>query len=326
MKNSGLSNIKAPLKKELNNFDNFFKTAVKSNVPLLNLIMNYILRSKGKQMRPVVVLYSAKMLGEINETTYRAATLIELLHTATLVHDDVVDDSDKRRNMFTVNALWKNKVAVLAGDYLLSRGMLTALESKDYELLEIVSRAVKDMSEGELLQMEKARRLDITEDVYFEIIKKKTASLMAAAFGCGAASVSNDMEQVEKMRKIGEWAGIAFQIKDDLLDYSKTGITGKPTGADIKEKKMTLPLIYMLQNVQAANKREIIRTFKKRNVTAKDIEKIIDAVKNSKGIEYAEKMMNLYKDKAIKLLREFPKNDSRQALEDIIIYSVERKK
>jgi octaprenyl-diphosphate synthase len=326
MKSAVLSEIKAPIKKELNNFETFFKAAVKSNVPLLNIIMNYILSTKGKQIRPVVVLYSAKMLGGINETTYRAATLIELLHTATLVHDDVVDNSDHRRNLFTVNALWKNKVAVLAGDYLLSRGMLTALESKDYELLEIISRAVKDMSEGELLQMEKARRLDITEEVYFEVIRKKTASLMAAAFGCGAASVSNNMEEIEKMRQIGEWAGIAFQIKDDLLDYNKKNITGKPKGTDIKEKKMTLPLINMLQHIPGKQKRDIIRTFKKKNVTAKDVDKIIIAVKSSNGMEYAKRIMNEYKNRAINLLNEFPDNPSRKALEDIITYSIERAK
>lgn len=326
MKQERLSHLKKPVSNELKAFDAFFSQAVKSRVPLLDVIMQYILHSKGKQIRPLVVLYSAQLLGEVNETTHRAATLIELLHTATLVHDDVVDDSNKRRGIFTINALWKNKIAVLAGDYLLSRGMLTALESKDYELLEIVSRAVKDMSEGELLQMEKARKLDIDEAIYFDVIQKKTASLMAASFGCGAASVSTDRNKIEKMRQIGEWAGIAFQIKDDLFDYQKTNLTGKPTGGDIKEKKMTLPLIYMLQNMPSGEKRGIIRTIKKRNLTNEDVHRVMEKVNQSGGIEYATEKMQWYKEKALSLLEEFNDNQARRALKEIIIYSVSRSK
>ncbi len=326
MENINLSQIKKPVEKELKYFNSFFNKAVKSNVSLLDIIMRYILHTKGKQIRPLVVLYSAQMFGKIDENTYRAATLIELLHTATLVHDDVVDESYKRRGVFTVNALWKNKVAVLVGDYLLSRGMLTALESKDYELLEIVSRAVKDMSEGELLQMEKARRLDINEEVYFKIIQKKTAALMAASFGCGAASISNDIKSIEKMRQIGEWAGIAFQIKDDIFDLQKTNFTGKPNGIDIKEKKLTLPLIYCLQHVSSAEKRNIIRTIQKRNINTTDILNVTNKVNTSGGIEYATEKMLLYKSKALDLLNEFADNESRNALSKIINYSVNRNK
>ena len=322
----GLSHLRKPIEQDIKAFDAFFNRAVKSNVSLLDVIMQYILRRKGKQMRPLIVIYSAKLLGEVNETTHRAATLIELLHTATLIHDDVVDDSNERRGTFTINALWKNKIAVLSGDYLLSRGMLTALESKDYELLEIVSRAVKDMSEGELLQMEKARRLDIDESVYFDIIQKKTASLMAASFGCGAASVSSDRKLIEKMRQIGEWAGIAFQIKDDLFDYEKTNLTGKPTGGDIKEKKMTLPLIYMLQNMPKDEKRRVIRTMKKRKLSSADIQRVMEQVNRSGGMEYATEMMQQYKTKALELLLQLPDNNARRALEEIIAYSVERKR
>ena len=321
-----LSHIRKPIEKELKAFDTFFKKSVKYNVPLLDVIMKYILRTKGKQMRPIVVLYSASLLGEINETVYRAATLIELLHTATLVHDDVVDDSNKRRGMFTINALWKNKIAVLAGDYLLSRGMLTALQSKDYRLLEIVSGAVKDMSEGELLQLEKARRLDIDEETYFEIIRKKTASLMASAFGLGAASVSDDDKIIEKMRQTGEWAGIAFQIKDDLFDYQKTNSTGKPSGGDIKEKKMTLPLIYMLSKMPKSEKREIIRIMKRKKLSQQDIAFVMDKVNSSGGIEYATKKMQIYKQMALDNLAGFPDNRAKEALRQIIEYTVERSK
>ncbi len=321
-----LSQIRKPIENDLKAFEAFFKQSVKSNVPLLDVIMKYILRTKGKQMRPMVVLYSAKLLGGINETTYRAATLIELLHTATLVHDDVVDDSDRRRGMFTVNALWKNKVAVLAGDYLLSRGMLTALQSKDYPLLEIVSEAVKEMSEGELLQLEKARRLDIDEATYFEIIRKKTASLMASAFAMGAVSVVNDKNLIEKMRQTGQWAGIAFQIKDDLFDYEKTNRTGKPSGGDIKEKKMTLPLIYMLGNMPNAEKRKLIRIMKKKRISPKEINYVMDKVNASGGIEYATEKMLHYKRKALENLDEFPGNEAKEALRRIIEYTVERSK
>ncbi len=322
---NSLSDIKRPVKEELAAFQKVFRRAVKSKVPLLDVIMRYILKSKGKQMRPLIVIYSAKLFNNVNESTYRAATLIELMHTATLVHDDVVDDSSQRRGRFSINALWKNKIAVLAGDYLLSRGLLVALESKDYHLLEIVSGAVKEMSEGELLQIEKARKLDIEEDVYYDIIRKKTASLLASCFATGAASASAGVD-VEKMWKIGELAGMAFQIKDDLFDFSKGNATGKPTGIDIKEKKMTLPLIYALNKVSIAEKHKMIRIVKYHNTSREKVDWLIDRVAESGGMEYARKKMHELTDAAIELLYEFPENEARQALEQLIEYSVDRKK
>lgn len=322
---NSLSDIKRPVKEELAAFQKVFRQSVKSKVPLLDVIMRYILKSKGKQMRPLIVIYSAKLFDNINDSTYRAATLIELMHTATLVHDDVVDDSSQRRGRFSINALWKNKIAVLAGDYLLSRGLLVALENKDYHLLEIVSGAVKEMSEGELLQIEKARKLDIEEEIYYDIIRKKTATLLASCFATGAASAS-DGADVEKMWKIGELAGMAFQIKDDLFDFSKENATGKPTGIDIKEKKMTLPLIYTLNKVSAGEKRKMIRIVKHHNTDREKVDWLIDKVLESGGMEYARKKMHELTDSAIELLHEFPENEARQALEQLIEYSVDRKK
>ena len=236
---SNLSTIKKPIAEEIKAYHRVFRTTVRSKVPLLDIIMKYIMKTKGKEVRPIIVIYTAKMMGEISETTYYAATLIELLHTATLVHDDVVDDSNKRRGLFSINALWKNKIAVLAGDYLLAKGLLMAVETNNHHLLEFVSKATRDMSEGELLQMEKARKLDISEEVYFEIIRKKTASLLASCFATGALSTISDREAVEKLWRVGELTGIAFQIMDDLLDYRKSSVIGKPSGIDIKEKKTT---------------------------------------------------------------------------------------
>jgi octaprenyl-diphosphate synthase len=263
--------LRKPISGELKEFQKIFRNSVKSSVPLLDVIMNYILKSKGKQIRPLIVLYSAALFDGINESTYRAATLIELLHTATLVHDDVVDESDRRRGRFSINALWKNKIAVLVGDYLLSRGMLTALQSKDYNVLEIVSEAVKEMSEGELLQIEKARKLDIDESVYYEVIRKKTASLLASCFAAGASSACQSKKDIKKMWNIGEYAGMAFQIKDDLLDYEKSNVTGKPTGIDIKEKKMTLPLIHLLNQSSLLKKRKIINIIKRHNTNKEKV-------------------------------------------------------
>lgn len=323
---SDLSKLKQPIEKHLTEFQKVFRQSVKSKTYLLDVVTNYILKSKGKQMRPLFVIYSAALFENINPSTYRAATLIELMHTATLVHDDVVDDSMQRRNVFSINALWKNKVAVLVGDYLLSRGLLVALEHKEYTSLEIVSQAVKDMSEGELLQIEKARKLDINEEVYFEIIRKKTASLLASCFATGAASGGEDEENIEKMRLIGEYAGIAFQIKDDIFDFQKSSSIGKPTGIDIKEKKMTLPLIYLLNNSPSAEKRKMINIVKRHNNDRKKVEWLMDKVNNSGGMKYAEDKMNEYKQKSINLLKEFPKNQARNALEELIIYSIERKK
>jgi octaprenyl-diphosphate synthase len=288
--------------------------------------MNYILKAKGKQIRPLIVLYSAALFDGINKSTYRAATLIELLHTATLVHDDVVDESDRRRGRFSINALWKNKIAVLAGDYLLSRGMLTAIQAKDYNILEIVSEAVKEMSEGELLQIEKARKLDINESVYYDVIRKKTASLLASCFAAGAASSCQKQEDIKKMWDIGEYAGMAFQIKDDLLDFEKSSITGKPTGIDIKEKKMTLPLIYLLSQSSVLKKRKIINIIKRYNTNKEKVDWIMNEVAVSGGIVYAMDKMKEFKTKSLNLLREYPKSDARLALEQIIEFSIDRKK
>lgn len=318
--------IKKFLAVELKAFDKVFRQSVKSNVALLDVIMRYILKSKGKQLRPMFVLLSADLLAKSNESTFRAATLVELMHTATLVHDDVVDDSFQRRGRFSINYLWKNKIAVLAGDYLLSRGMMLALENKEFEILTIVSKAVKDMSEGELLQLEKARKLDISEEVYFEIIRQKTASLMASCFATGAASVTEDAEVVEKMRVIGENAGIAFQIKDDLFDFEKSNKTGKPSGIDIKEKKMTLPLIYLLSKSSMLEKRKIINIVKRHNTDEKKVEWLIKRVEDSGGIEYTAKKMLEYKNRAVDLLNEFPDNKAKQSLISLIDYSISRKK
>ena len=321
-----LKELKKPIANELNEFQKVFRQSVKTSVPLIDVIMKYILKAKGKQIRPLIVLYSAKLFDGINESTYRSATLIELLHTATLVHDDVVDDSDRRRGRFSINALWKNKIAVLVGDYLLSRGMLTALQAKDYHTLEIVSEAVKEMSEGELLQIEKARKLDIDEAVYYEIIRKKTASLLASCFAVGAASAKQSELDVEKMWKIGENTGMAFQIKDDIFDFQKNSNIGKPTGIDIKEKKMTLPLIFLLNKSSILEKRKIINVVKRYNTSKEKVAWLIDAVNNSGGIDYATEKMNEYKSKALALLKEFPKSESRDALEKIIEFSIDRKK
>ena len=322
---NSLNEIKRPVAEELAAFQKVFRNSVKSKVPLLDVIMRYILKAKGKQMRPLIVIYSAKLFNSVNESTYRAATLIELMHTATLVHDDVVDDSSQRRGRFSINALWKNKIAVLVGDYLLSRGLLVALENKEYKILDIVSRAVKEMSEGELLQIEKARKLDIKEDIYYEIIRKKTASLLASCFASGAASASGDVD-IEKMRKIGELAGMAFQIKDDLFDFSKGNNTGKPSGIDIKEKKMTLPLIYALNQVSKSDKRKMINIVKHYNTNHKKVDWLIEMVVQSGGIQYATEKMLEFMNASIDLLHEFPDNEARNSLEQLIEFTIERKK
>ncbi len=323
---STINQIEKTLANELKVYRKVFRESVKSSAPLLDIIMKYILRTKGKQMRPLTVLVSAGMLGEINDSTYRAAAMIELLHTATLVHDDIVDESDRRRGMFSVNALWKNKIAVLAGDYLLSRGMLLALNSKDYHTLEIVSEAVKEMSEGELLQIEKARRLDIDEEVYYDVIRKKTASLLASCFAVGAASVTDDKEIIDQMWKAGELTGMAFQIKDDILDFERSSKKGKPTGIDIKEKKMTLPLIYLINNSRAGEKREIIRTIKRYNKDERKVNALIDKVASSGGLAYAEKVMNEYSSKALSIIDGMPDNVYSESLKEIILYSANRNK
>ncbi len=277
-------------------------------------------------MRPMFVFLTAKMLSDTNDQTYRAATLIELLHTATLVHDDVVDDASKRRGFFSINALWKNKVAVLVGDYLLSRGLLLAVKHKDFHLLEITSNAVREMSEGELLQMEKARKLDITEEIYFNIIRQKTASLIASCCASGAASVSEDKEVIEQMRLFGETVGIAFQIRDDLFDYGSDANIGKPTGIDIKEKKMTLPLIYALNNSDRSEKRFIINTIKNHNTDEKRVAQVIDMVRQKGGIEYTVKRMKEFQQKALAMLESYPNNEARKSLVDLVNFVIDRTK
>ncbi len=321
-----LKELKKPLTNEFIEFQKIFRQSIKSSVPLLDVIMQYILKAKGKQIRPLIVMYSASLFDDINESTYRAASLIELLHTATLVHDDVVDDSDRRRGRFSINALWKNKIAVLVGDYLLSRGLLLALKAKDYSTLEIVSEAVKEMSEGELLQIEKSIKLDINESVYYEVIRKKTASLLASCFAVGPASTNQSDETIQKMWKIGEYTGMAFQIKDDIFDFETSSIIGKPTGIDIKEKKMTLPLIYLLNNSSLLEKRRILNTIKRHNTDKKQVNELLIKVKESGGLGYATEKMQEYKTKALSLLREFPENNSRIALEKIIEFTIERQK
>jgi octaprenyl-diphosphate synthase len=308
---------------ELVLFEKHFKEAVKSRVSLLDRIMQYIVKRKGKQMRPMFVLLSAKLNGEINDASYRAASLVELLHTATLVHDDVVDDALERRGMFSINALWKNKIAVLVGDYLLSKGLLLSLDNKDFEILTILSTAVKKMSEGELLQIEKTRNLNFDESIYYDIINGKTASLLSSSCGAGAASVTKNEEVINKMRKFGEMVGMAFQIKDDLFDYGDAAV-GKPTGNDIKEKKLTLPLIHVLQKVSPNLKSQIIDIVKNNNNDKKKVKFVIDNVIQYGGIEYASQKMMEYRDKALDILHSFPDSPSRAALEELVRYTTDR--
>lgn len=323
---TNLKHIQAPIKEEMQSFEKHFRSSMKSHVPLLDKITHYIVKRKGKQMRPMFVFLSSKLFGETTESTYTAASLIELLHTATLVHDDVVDEAYKRRGFFSINALWKNKIAVLVGDYLLSRGLLLSVDKGEFELLRIVSQSVKLMSEGELLQIEKARKLDIKEDIYFDIITKKTATLIASCCATGAESAKQSKAVVERMRLFGEKVGISFQIKDDLFDYGSGEDIGKPTGIDIKEKKMTLPLIYALSKATKSEQRRIIRLVKKDKITNAQIKEVIDFVINSGGIEYATEKMNAYKDEALNILEEFPENEARESLKNLVLYTTQRKK
>lgn len=320
-----LNSIKAPIAVEMDVFERKFRASMKTHVFLLDKIMSYIVKRKGKQVRPMFVFLSAGVCGDISEATYRGASLIELLHTATLVHDDVVDDSNYRRGFFSINALWKNKIAVLVGDYLLSRGLLLSVQNKDYNLLEIVSGAVKEMSEGELLQFEKARNLDISEEVYYDIIRQKTASLIASCCAVGASSVSVDPDTVSRMWEFGINVGMAFQIKDDLFDYGEEEI-GKPVGIDIKERKMTLPLIYSLNKAGWSKKRKILRMMRGKNIKPKQVREVINFVKESGGIEYAENKMNEYYDRSMEMLSEFEQNGYRTSLEELVTFTVERKK
>lgn len=309
---------------ELKTFEKKFGEAVKSETLLLDTIMNYIIKRKGKQLRPMFVLLSAKLHGEINESTYRAAALVELLHTATLVHDDVVDDSLERRSFFSINALWNKKVAVLVGDYLLSKGLLLATSHNDFRHLHLLSDAVKQMSEGELLQLQKTRKLNLNEEIYFEIIRNKTASLLSSACAVGAFSTSKDENITGKMKMFGEKVGIAFQIKDDLFDYGKEDI-GKPTGNDIKEKKLTLPLIYTLNKVPASTKRKLIYIIKNENKNPQKVKFVIDTVTEAGGIKYASEKMNTYRDDALEILNSFPENPVRNAMEELVRFTTDRK-
>ena len=321
-----VAEIKLPIQKEMDLFEEKFRESMLSKVPLLNRITYYIIRRKGKQMRPMFVFLVAKMVsnGGFDERTYRGAAVVELIHTATLVHDDVVDDSNRRRGFFSVNALWKNKIAVLVGDFLLSKGLLLSIDNEDFDLLKLISIAVREMSEGELLQIEKARKLDITEDVYFEIIRKKTATLIAACCGIGACSVGCNKDSVQQMRKFGEYIGIAFQIKDDLFDYTEDKI-GKPTGIDIKEQKMTLPLIYTLNNCSKKDKAWLINSIKKHNKDKKRVKEVIAFVKENGGIEYTQNKMEDFKNKALSILNNYPDSEYKTSLRTMIDYVVERK-
>ncbi len=320
-----LDEIKKPIAAELDTFEGKFKASMQSSVPLLDRITHYIVKRKGKQVRPMFVFFSASLCGGITEATHRGAALVELLHTATLVHDDVVDNSYERRGFFSINALWKNKIAVLVGDFLLSKGLLLSINNNDFGLLKIVSEAVKQMSEGELLQIEKARRLDIDEKIYYEVIRQKTASLIASCCACGAASAGADPETVEKMRLFGEKVGIAFQIKDDLFDFGTDAI-GKPLGIDIKEKKITLPLIYALNKSDRSERRRIINLVKNHNEEAEKVSEVIDFVRRSGGMDYATKQMEAYQEEAFNILRDLPAQSSRDALEQLVRFTTERKK
>lgn len=319
--------IKQPIAFEMELFEQKFQLSMSSKVALLNTITHYIVNRKGKQMRPMFVFLVAKMLnnGEVSERTYRGASVIELIHTATLVHDDVVDDSNIRRGFFSINALWKNKIAVLIGDFLLSKGLLLSIDNNDFDLLKIISVAVREMSEGELLQIEKARQLDVTEDIYYEIIRQKTATLIAACCSLGAASVKPNSPEVESMRKFGELIGMAFQIKDDLFDYGTKRI-GKPTGIDIKEQKMTLPLIHVLNNCSAKDKAWIINSVKNHNKDKERVNDVIQFVKDNKGLDYAVERMYEYKNKALTMLSEFEDSPYKASLQLMVEYVIDRKK
>ncbi len=321
-----IEEIQRPIAGEMKAFEPHFREAMRSRAALLDRIMHYIVKRKGKQMRPMFTLLSARQFGPVNESAFVAASLIELLHTATLVHDDVIDGSSMRRGFFSINALWKNKIAVLVGDYLLSRGLLLAVDKGEFELLRIVSNSVREMSEGELLQLERTRDLNYSEDVYFEIIRKKTASLIAACCACGANAAGRPAEEVERMRLFGEYTGIAFQIKDDLFDYGGGVDTGKPSGLDIKEKKLTLPLIHALRKVDRDQRRWMIDVVKNKNEDGRAVGRVVESVITAGGVAFARERMYEYRDKALAILHVFPQNEARDALEGLVHLTVERKK
>lgn len=317
--------IKAPIAREMRDFESRFYQSMKSRVPLLDKVTKYIVTTKGKQMRPMFVFLTARLFGQVQDKAFRAASMIELIHTATLVHDDVVDESYKRRNFFSINALWKNKIAVLVGDYLLSKSVLLATDNQDFDLLSVISRTIREMSEGELLQLEKARKLDITEDVYYEIIRQKTATLIAACCESGAIAAGADQSSIESLREFGNLTGMAFQIKDDLFDFYSSNLIGKPVGIDIKEQKMTLPLIYALRSAHPEQRKYYFETIKRYNKDQKRIRELIDYVKQSGGVTYAEETMKAFQKKALDILYQFPDNEARQALILMLDYVITRK-
>ncbi len=318
-----MEKVPALIADDMRRFNEYLNQQLKNRIPLLDKILKYIIKQKGKQMRPMFVLLSAKLGGDIGETTFRAATLVELLHTATLIHDDVVDEADQRRGFFSVNAVWKNKIAVLAGDFLLSKGLLISLDNNEFETLKILAEAVRQMSEGELLQIEKSRKLNLDESIYYEIIKGKTASLIASACSAGAFSTFRNAEDAEKLRLFGEKVGMAFQIKDDLFDYGKADV-GKPTGNDIKEKKLTLPLIHTLNNCEKSVRRKIIYNVKNKNTDKDAVKYVLDAVKSHGGIQYATEKMNLFRDEALNVLHQYPESEARNALDQLVRFTTDR--
>lgn len=319
-----LQQIRQPVQQEMKQFQQTLKDAVKNDIRLLNVMISYVLRNSGKQMRPLFVFLTAKMVGKVSDSTYTAATLIELMHTATLIHDDVVDKSNERRGAFSVNAIWRPKLAVLLGDYFLARGLLLATEKRDHELLDIVSGTVKEMSEGELLQLRKSRKPSVDIDSYYEVIHKKTATLIASCIASGAKSAGASTDEIERLRDMGTNIGMAFQIKDDLFDYQPKGIIGKPTGNDLKDQKFTLPLIYALNNCDRSQKRQILKLFRRGTVDNAKIRTIVNFVKDNGGMEYATEKMFEYKKKAEEVLHSFPESEARKALQDLIDFTVER--
>ncbi len=321
---SNLSKIKAPIEKEMKEFESYFKTQLNTKIPLLALITNYVLRRKGKQMRPILVFLSARLNGNISDATFSAASLIELLHTATLIHDDVVDETYQRRGFFSINALWRSKIAVLVGDYFLSTGLINALKTKQIGVLEVVSDAVREMSEGELLQFEKSRRLNITEDIYYDVIRKKTATLIAACTKAGAYSVGASDEHIQKMHLFGEYLGMAFQIRDDLLDYEKTNFAGKPAGNDLKEKKITLPLIHVLNTLNTSERRAVLSTIQRHHRNERKIAPIRQMVKDNGGLLYARQKMDEYRDKALNVIDSYPESEARDALKELVYFTINR--
>jgi octaprenyl-diphosphate synthase len=323
---SAIDRIKQPISKELKQFDSYFSEVMKTNVPILNLVIWYLLKRKGKQMRPMLVFLTAKLLGNPNKSTYTAAALIEILHTATLIHDDVVDESNERRGFFSINAIWKSKVAVLIGDYLLAKGLLLAVNNKEYEILSLVADAVKEMSEGELMQIRNSRKLNITEAEYFEIIRKKTATLISCCSSCGAKSVGMSDEIVNKMQHFGELLGIAFQIKDDLLDYQVISLSGKPVGNDIQEKKLTLPLIYSLDKADGSEKRRVLRLLNSTSKSSSKFQEVLAFINKNQGISYAEKRMNEYATLAQTELNQFSNIEIRESLHEFINFTIQRNK